>query len=338
MAAVKPLIELLSDGNVEVRRATVLSLGKLGKGNSKVEESLKKFAADADPLVKLNALIGLASLGHVDESSLPIMLEAINNKEEATAKAAGRVLSQFAAEKPEKVLPGLMGLLDKKEQPGFVNAVRVLSQMKIHALPAAAKISAMYDQVKPQERIEIVDAMTAIDTSGDQAIPVIIKALKEEDPLDRRDALTSLLRYRQKPEMFIDALVGALKDPDLENRLLVIGIMKGLGQNAEKAIPALLAVTADPDTRVRTAAINAVSSFRNVPPESLDTLRKSLKDSDFRVRIAAAGALGRLSNVNVEKVDAALKTAMEQETNDSVKRAIASALETVRKNSQTVAH
>lgn len=338
-AAIQPLVGLLSDGSIEVRRSAILSLGKLGKGNSKVEESLKKFISDSDGLVRLNALIGLAGLGHVDEASLPILLDAISNKEESTAKAAGRVLSQFASEKPDQVLPGLIELLDKKEHPGFVNAVRVLSQMKTHALPAVPKITSMYDQVKPQDRIEIVDALTAIDTSGDQAIPVIIKALKEQDPIDRKDALIALLRYRSKSDLFIDDLIGSLNDPDSENKLLTVNIIKGLGQQGEKAIPGLLAVvTGDQDTRVRTAAIAAVSLFRNPPPQIGEALQKCLQDQDFRIRMAAANALGRLSNVDGEKADTALKAAMETETNDGAKRAIASALEMVHKNSRSVAH
>jgi HEAT repeat protein len=327
-AAIQPLIGLLSDGSIEVRRSAILSLGKLGKGNSKVEDSLKKFISDSDGLTRLNALIGLAGLGHVDEASLPILLDAISNKEESTA-----------SDKPDKVLPGLIELLDKKEHPGFVNAVRVLSQMKTHALPAVPKIASTYDHVKAQDRIEIVDALTAIDTSGDHAIPVIIKALKEQDPLDRKDALIALLRYRPKADLFIDALTGSLNDPDTENRLLTVNIIKGLGPQADKAVPALLTVVAaEPDTRIRIAAITAVSLFKNPPPETGEALQKCLQDQDFRVRMAAANAMGRLSNVDREKANTALKAAMETETNDAAKRAIASALEMVRKDSRSVAH
>lgn len=329
---------LLSDNSVEVRRAAILSIGKLGKGKPNVEEALQKLAADPDTLVKLNALIGLAGLGHADESSIPTLLDAINNKEEATAKAAGRVLSLYALEKPDKVLPGLTELLEKKEQPGLLNALLVLSQMKGHAAPALPKIAALYDHVQPQDRIEIAMTIKDIDTTGDFAIPVIIKALKEKDPLDRKDALTALLSYRPRADLFLDALIDALNDPDVDNKLVAIGIIKGLGQRSEKAAPALATLTQDPEVRVRIAAIAAVSSYRNLPPQAADALEKSLKDTDSRVRLAAATALGHLANVDREKALSALQSAMEKETNEGVKRAIASTLDLMRQNPQKALH
>jgi HEAT repeat protein len=337
-AALEPLMEHLSDDSVEVRRAAILSVGKLGKAKPKVEEALQRFASDPDSLSKLNALIGLAGLRPPDESSIPTLLDAINRKEEATAKAAGRVLSQYAVEKPDNVLPGLIDLLEKKEQPGFLNALRVLIRMKDHASPAMPKIVALYDQVQPEDRIEIVMAVKAIDATGDFAIPVILKALKEPDPLDRKDALTALLSYRPRVDLFLDALIGALNDSDPENRHLAINIIKGLGMQSEKAIPALVTLSEDPDVRVRMAAIGAVSSYRNLPAQAVDALEKSLKDPDFRVRLTAATALGRLSNVDREKALSALQSAMEKETNDGVKRAIISTLDVMRQHPQKALH
>ena len=60
-----------------------------------MEEALHKFLDDPDALTKLNAIVALAAVGKVDDSVIPTLLTAIGNKDEATAKAAGRVLSEW---------------------------------------------------------------------------------------------------------------------------------------------------------------------------------------------------------------------------------------------------
>ncbi|AFM24150.1 HEAT repeat-containing protein [Desulfomonile tiedjei DSM 6799] len=337
-SALDPLMERLSDESIEVRRLAVLSLGRLGKGRPKVEDALKHISSDPDPLIKLNALVALATLGHMDESSIPILLEAINNKQEATAKAAGIALTKVAVEKPDNVLPGLIELLDKKENPGIINSLRILTHMKNHAAPAVQKVAALYDGAKQPEKIEIVDTLSAIDTTGDYAIPVLMKALKEPDPLDREDALTMLMRYKSRADLFIDGLLGALNDPETKNRMLAVGIVRGLGQEPDKVVPQLVPLCADPDLRVRSAAISAISSFKKVPPSGVDAIEKSLNDADFRVRAAAATALARISILDREKAFAALQSALDKETNQQAKREILSALNVMRRNTSQSTH
>jgi HEAT repeat protein len=296
------------------------------------------MSSDSDPLIKLNALVGLAGLGHMDESSIPILLEAINNKEEATAKAAGRALTKVAVEKPDKVLLGLMELLDKNESPGVTNTLRILTHMRSHAAPAVQKIAALYDGAKQFDKIEIVETLSAIDTNGDYAIPVLVKALKEPDPLDRKDALTMLLRYKSRADLFIDGLLGALNDPDIENRMLAVRIVRGLGQEPDKVVPELVRLCEDPDLRVRSAAISAIGSFKNVPPSGVEAIEKSLSDADFRVRAAAATALGRIGILDREKALAALQNALNKETNEGAKREILSALNVMRRSTSQSSH
>ncbi len=316
----------------------MLSIGRLGRGRSKAEDALKNMSSDSDPLIKLNALVGLAILGHMDESSIPILLEAINNKQEATAKAAGIALTKVAVEKPDKVLPGLMEVLDKKENPGVINSLRILAHMRNHAAPAVEKVAALYDGAKQFDKIEIVETLSAIDTTGEYAIPVLVKALKEPDPLDRKDALTMLMRYKSRADLFMDGLLEALNDPDIENRMLAVRIVRGLGQEPGKVVPQLVRLCTDPDVRVRSAAISAISSFKKVPPSGVDAIEQSLNDADFRVRAAAATALARISLLDREKAFAALQSALDKETNERAKREILSALNVMRRNTSQSSH
>ena len=98
-------MERLSDDKIEVRRSSIQSLGRLGKGAHNVEEALQKFLDDPDTLTKLNATIALASVGKADDTVIPTLLTAIGNKDEGTAKAAGRVLSDLAIDNRTRCCP-----------------------------------------------------------------------------------------------------------------------------------------------------------------------------------------------------------------------------------------
>jgi HEAT repeat protein len=330
-------MERLSDDKVEVRRSSIQSLGRLGKGAHNVEEALQKFFDDPDTLTKLNATIALASVGRAEDTVIPTLLTAIGNKDEGTAKAAGRVLSDLAIDKPDKVLPGLMESLDQNEEPTVINTLKVLRQMKTAAAPAVQKISALYDKSNSQVRMEILDTLAGIDTEGDQALPLLVKALKAPEPMVRKEALMGVMRYRSKADLFVEPLTESMKEGDLENRLLAIGIVRGLGQRGLKSIPTLEALTEDPNVRVRIAAVSALATFRPVPEEVLEKLSRTLKDSDTGVKMATVGALRQIGYVYPDKVTELLQSALQVEKNEQARRSMASALAGIGKAKPTAA-
>jgi HEAT repeat protein len=324
-------MERLSDDKIEVRRSAIQSLGRLGKGNQSVEEALHKFLDDPDALTKLNATIALASVGKADDTVIPTLLTAIGNKDEATAKAAGRVLSDLAVDKPDKVLPGLMESMDQNEEPVVINTLKVLRQMKTAAAPAVQKISALYDKSNTQVRMEILDTLAAIDSEGDQALPLLVKALKAPEPMVRKEALMGVMRYRSKADLFLEPLTESMKEGDLENRLLAIGIVRGLGQQGLKSMPTLEVLTEDPNVRVRIAAVSALATFRPPPEEIIEKLSRTLKDSDTSVKMATVGALRQIGFTYPDKVKELLESALKDEKNEQARRSMASVLASIGK-------
>jgi len=322
-------MEALGDTTTEVRRAVLLALGRLGTGNQSVEQVVAKFLDDQDKPTRIDAVVALADLGKLDDPAVPMIMEALASNEENTAKSAARVLGKMGSSSPDKVLPVLMAALDKGEQPLSRNAVRVLRQMKTQALPALPRIAELCDKADQSTRMEVTEAILAIDTKGDYAIPAMTKALGSPESKERREALIGLLRFRSKVDLFLDSLIGALKDKDPENQLLVVGILKGLGAQAKKAVPNLIEMTEDSNSNLplRNAAIAALSSFTPPTQEILDTLDKSLKDRDMRVRLATVGSLRRIGYLYPDHVTPLLKSGLEVAPDEQTKKAINSTLE-----------
>jgi len=323
------LLERLKDDSPQVRSSAILSLGKLGRNNAAVEDALKKLADDSDSVVKLNAAVALALLGKVDDSALPLLIQALESGEEATAKAAGRVLADIGLKEPQKVLPSVMEALDKNEAPLAGNALRVLRNMRTLAAPSLPRVVALYDGADVQTRRDIVDTVLAVDKKGEYALGVMIKALKEPDVRDRKEALIGMMRFRPRPDLMLDPVLGVLKDEDPANRLIAVNLVKALGQDSLKGLPDLIALTDDPDMRVRNAVVPVIASFRPTPPEVLPAVEKSLQDKDFRVRITAATALKQLFQDYPDKVTELLKKAHEEEQHEGTKRTMASILKSL---------
>lgn len=287
----QPLLDALKDEKVEVRRSALLALGRVGKGRPAVEKALAAFSQDPDSLVKLNAVIALANIGNADESVIPTLLRGLASKEKATARLAGRVLGKMGKKNPDKLLPIMMEALDKQEEPLTGYAVQILRAMKSAAIPALPKIAALYDTADPETRLDIVDAVTMIDKSGDHAIPILLKALKADDPLDRKEALLGLLRYRKKSDQYLDHLLAALNDKNLDNRMLAIGVVRGIKNKSPKIVSALIKLTHDSDPRVRMAATRALRAFNPPPKEVIQALIALSRDKDHRVGRSAVLAL-----------------------------------------------
>ncbi len=308
-----------------MRRAAILALGNLGKGNAKVEDALAKFTKDVDPLTRLDAVVAMAELGQMDSSVIPTLMTALGSEKDTTVRAAVKVLRSLGEEKQQEILPALLEILDKKQLPAAVNSVKVLRGMKSHAAEVLPRIAALYPNVKAQDRREIIEAVTAIDAQGDVAIPLLIEALKEPFPPDRREALLGLMKFKPRADLFLDALIDEFKETDLDNRLLVINIVRGLGPQGEKAIPAMKALTDDKEPQVRIAAVNSLAGFGPLPGV-IDTIGKLLKDPDIRVKMASIGVLGRLGQAKPELVVPVLQSALESENNGAAKQSMTNVL------------
>lgn len=329
--AVPKLLELLKDDHVEVRRAAILSLGRIGEASPKVETDLRALTKDPDELTRVNAVIALASIGKAGDTAAPILVEALDSKEKATAKAAVVALGTLGKKSPDRVLPSMIEILKKKEGPGPEHALRVLRTMREAAKDALPAIAALYDGADAATRLDIMDAVVAIDRTGNHAIPVLIKLLKAPDPMDRKEALLGLMKYRNKADEFMDPVADLLKDRDVEVKLLAIGIVRGSGHQTPKAVDGLVELVQDPDFRVRKAAIGAVGALKPLPHEALGALDLCLKDQNASVRTITAVQLGYIGRDHPEEVTKLLEAALAAEQDERARAAITSALNRVPK-------
>lgn len=326
------LIATLNDPEPEPRRAATLALGRVGDKDSSVPDLVKNRLNDPDEQTRVNATISMTLLGQWSDDVIPILAKSLGHTNESVARGASKALFIIGEKKPELVVPLLIQALSPETPVSAVHALPALKKLKAASSEALPKIVAMYDKADNDTKADILDAVSVIDESGDYAIPLSLKLLKEENPLDRREALISLMRFRTKAPTFFDAVVEALKDKDVENKLLALGILRGSGEDLTKAAPEIVALVDDPDMRLRISAINTLGSIPSPPTVILETLQKKLGDKDYRVRIAAVKAISIIGMSEPQQIVPVLKNAIESESYDPVKRLLNSTIHDLEKN------
>jgi HEAT repeat protein len=334
--SIRPLIDCLQDEHMEVRRNAILALGRLGKGVVAVEQALTPLATDPNPVLKDNAIIALAIIGKRDDSVLPLLANSMGSKVESTASGACLALGKIGQESPEKVMPSLMEALNSNEEPLLSNALKVFRQMKGHADKVLPQVANRFETVDKKNRVAVLQAVNEMDVKGDHALSLCIKAMKDTDPLVRKEALIGAMRYRSRLEPHLKSLIDFLEDPEEENKLVAIGIVKGFGHNAAGAQPQLINSVKDGSPRVRIAALSALGSFAETSQDALQLLESSLADSDEKIRMASLSALRNVGQRKPNEVIPILEKVLEKEKGQRMKRSIISALDSLKRSGQSM--
>jgi HEAT repeat protein len=176
-------------------------------------------------------------------------------------------------------------------------------------------------------------ALEALKKIGAGAVPSLLRALADKDARIRAQAAETLGFLDDDGKEALPALVAAFNDPDAGVRVKAMAALRRICNDYADALPALIVILRDdPSGRVRAAAAEAVGVLGRLDVERVTpALIQSLKDRDADVRQESAEAFGRLARNKVVPEDAipALKEAL-NDPNKDVRAEAAEALSAVR--------
>jgi HEAT repeat protein len=326
--AVPPLLDSLRDENVEVRGAVILALGKLGKGSVEVEDRLREFLADPNPVTRMKAAGALAFMGTADESTIALLAAGLGDKDKTIVRSVSMALSKLAQQFPDKVSEALGEALAKNQEPLLTNALKFVRASRPQGDAMLLSLTSAYDKAPPKVRALVLATVVDTDTNGDKAVTVMTKALKDRDATVRKEALRATMRFGPKLDTFKSALLAALNDTDPENRILALQAVKGFSSRAPEAGLKVVALAEnDPDGGVKTAALAALGSFNDASKKVTRLLEKNAADEDARVRVASLSSLGNLASGHSEAVAPILERALKTETDPKIRRIIVHSLQ-----------
>jgi HEAT repeat protein len=288
----------LSASDEARRRSAAFALGKLGSSASDAVPALRKtLEKDKSPKVR-----------------------------EAAAFALGEIVRESikAAADPQLV-PALSAALKDEHWSVRRSAAYALGCVERDAAPAQEVLEGLLKDAFPEVR---QNAAWALGKLGTAAIPKLRLALRDSDPLVKRDAAASLGQMEPEPvRVALDDLLGLCKDTNGEVRRATVGVLvRIIGPEDATATGPLRALLADNDEETRRNAALALSNvggkeaaagvpvlvdalgrgdielrrqaaaaLRNIGPEAhraVPDLIRALKDPDAELRTNAALALG----------------------------------------------
>jgi HEAT repeat protein len=314
-AAVPELVKEVSSGKPPVRWQAVMTLGGMGRRATKeVVPALTKAMDDAEPLVSLEAAAALLRLGADPKVPLARLVAQLKS-ESAQARFRALEMLRHAGKAGPGAAEAVTALLADPEpliRLRAAGALRAYGPGAAGTVPGLAKLVAEpshgIDVAKfpdrgaaawPQIQVEAAQTLGRMGAAAKEAVPVLVAALKADDPNVRQAAAEALRALGPTAAGAADGLIATAAGTSevLDSRLTALEALEAIGPAAKGAVPRLTALLADPEARVRLGAARALAASGPAAAAAAAALGKLVtKDAAGEVRLAAARALARLGD------------------------------------------
>lgn len=286
-------INALKDEDPEVRERAAEALGSFGPESKEAVPALIEALKDDDEKVCGQAAHALAKVGHW---AIPTLTKAIGDEDPVVREAVAEVLTwmRWNRNAREQAVPALKEALKDEDPEVRSNAARVIQSISRQLLFAPKRASGDEAPDVPEPATAVLGK---IDMEAKEAIPTLIKALKQEESDVREAAAEALGRIGPESEAVTSALVEALKDENPKVRRSAAWAL-----TTKEAVPALIEALKDKDVTVCEQAATSLSyalGYTQLDEESADAILSlqeiaDNEDENPEVRDAAREAIKRL--------------------------------------------
>jgi HEAT repeat protein len=192
-------------------------------------------------------------------------------------------------------LPAIQAALrdPRSEADRLKSALKACAILGKQAAPAVDDVAA----VLPEEGLT-TEAAIALSYMGRGAFAPLRNALRNDDPIVRRESLRSLGKLTERAPLDARAvtplLLQSLKDPDGPVRAVAATYLGIIGGPPDEAVPALIAGLSDDNVEVRREAATALGAYGAEAITALPALRKASGDKNEDVAREAGRAVLKL--------------------------------------------
>jgi len=319
--AVAGLVVALKDKEAKVRAASALALGKIGPGAKRASRALGDALRDGDAEVRRQSAGALGEVGPAAAGGVPALLRGIDGNDADLTRLCVQALGLIGPE-TKTIMPALEAQLKSANRDVREAAIRAVGNMGAEARRA---VPGLMNVVVVEQHEELRKAaLDALASLGEEAVPDVAKALKDERTAARLQACAILARIGPAAKKAAPALTAALKDKSPEVRAGAAAAIGALGAEGRSAVAALAPLLKDPEWRVRAAAAGALGGVGPEAKGAVKQLATALADAEPEVRAAAATALGRIGR-EAKPAGPALE-GLKADGNEAVRKAAEAAL------------
>jgi HEAT repeat protein len=303
----EPLMSVLGDEHVEVRKAAAKALGRMRM--SEAVEPLINALRDPHPDMRQTAATALKMIG--DKTAVLPLVSLLKDQTAAVryhAMSALDGLSWVPRNDTERAL--------RSVAQGQIRQAADFGVFAIEALVGELQSGVHY------KRIEAVETLAKIRDS--RVIKPLTTALKDDDSTVRAKAVEALGNLGD--HRAADSLALALKDKESRVRAAAVGALAKVTD--ARSLRVLIELLSDSSAEVRHAATEAISKIND--PAVVEVLLKTVTDKDADIRQVVVNSLGRLQD---QRAITPLVIAL-TDRDENVRQAAESALGKLNKNWQ----
>lgn len=236
--------------------------------------------------VKISAAQALGGIGPAAKDAIPALIETLKDEDECVSGEAGIALGKIGA----TAVPALIKMLKDGDDQVRHSAAWVLGS-KIGSPAVPALIKTLGDK-KWGVRASAVEALGQIGPAAKDALPVLIKILRNGDEVEcvRGEAAIAIGEIHNTSA--VPELIETLGDEKWSLRLSAAGALSKIGDTS--AVPALIVASKDENRNVRYAAVWALGKIGD--KSAVPALIEALKEEDKNARQQAIRALGEIGD------------------------------------------
>jgi HEAT repeat protein len=304
MTVIKQCLES-SDGSLRQQAINTLYQVAMRIGGREVPQEVTSLllgqAKSKEARVRMPALAALLRMRQPPKEAEPLLLEALQDKD-ADVRRQALFHLRLPPTRMKEVVPVLVELLQSRDNSIMDQVIRDLAQAGREDKTAVAALIKHYQKLRPTSsiRINIVSALAHCGDNAKDAIPLCVKALKDDNDRLRQAAVQTLMRLDPANKVLVSALVdtygqerrhdrGIPARPRLDNRT-----PRPLGAQAVKELCDILANDQDADRRAGAAIV--LGTMVQDAKGATDALKNAMKDAHPRVRVQAADSYWRIAN------------------------------------------
>jgi HEAT repeat protein len=270
-------LQWLKSNDAEKGRAAVDALRTLGPSDRQILLALVRALKDKTVNRQVSRLFGM-----IGAPAVTPLIKGLEDENDTLRAVAANSLAEIGP-KARAAVPFLVALLRDKNIPVRCSAARALYQIG----PPMRILSLLIETIKDKDQSVSAYASGAVAEIGPPAVPHLIALLADEEAHVRASAAGALGSIGPEAKEAVPALIRALKEKGMG-----YGVAETLGRigvNAKAAVPGLVGLLKtsrrawpttgwDDDARVRRTALTALVHVAPDAPETVSALVEATRD------------------------------------------------------------
>jgi len=256
-------------------------------------ESLSAHLREESATSRITAAVALENLGARAVDAVPVLVQALSDRDAGVRVASARALGQMGSLATEAVPALNQAISDDDHAVRFAayDAILKVAPAEVDQIEVLVEMLRTGDA---GERARAARVLTKIGPNAGEAVPALMEALQDDFGQVRVDAAVALGAMGAVARPATAALMKVLKSEDTALHMSVQGALYNLWRESSGRIPGVLEALSDSNEDVRLRALQVIQRLGPRGLWAVPALRAALDEDGGEVRWQAALVLASL--------------------------------------------